>query len=86
MTRFPLGLASFGVHHPVAALIVFAVLAAAVLFCKAVLGRHSQGWRRARSIRFHLWLRPGAGFASLPERRSITRSGVSSPRPRKRRR
>ena len=64
-----LGLAGFGVRHPVSGLIMLAVLAAVVLFCKVVLGRHSQGWRRARSIRFRLWLwlRPGAGFASLPE-------------------
>src|SRR5207244_13508483 len=29
----------------------------------------STGWRRVRSIRFRLWLwlRPGRGFASLPE-------------------
>ena len=33
------------------------------------LTRHGQGWRRVRSIRFRLWLwlRPGHGFASLPE-------------------
>lgn len=64
-----LGLAGFGGRHPVLGLIMLAVLAAVVLFWKVVLGRRSQGWRRARSIRFRLWLwlRPGAGFASLPE-------------------
>jgi hypothetical protein len=62
-------LARFGVHHPLAGLITSAVFIAAVLFRRTVLSRHAQGWRRARSIRFRLWLRlrPGAGFASLPE-------------------
>ena len=45
------------------------LLAALVLFCRVTLTRHGQGWRRVRSIRFRLWLwlRPGKGFASLPE-------------------
>jgi hypothetical protein len=67
--RFAAALIRLGVHHPLAGLITLAVFIAAVLFRKTVLGRHSRGWRRARSIRFRLWLwlRPGAGFASLPE-------------------
>ena len=61
--------ARLGIHHPVAGLITVAVLTAVVLFRRAVLTRHGQGWRRVRSIRFRLWLylRPGPGFASLPE-------------------
>jgi hypothetical protein len=57
------------VRFPVPMLIVTAVLAAAVLICKRVLTRQALGWRRARSIRFRLWLhlKPGQGFASLPE-------------------
>ena len=52
-----------------AALVVFVVLVVLVLFWRVALSRHRQGWRRVRSIRFRLWLRlrPGRGFASLPE-------------------
>ena len=63
-----LGLAGFGVRHPIAGLIVSRCSPRSS--CSA---RRAQpafpGWRRARSIRFRLWLwlRPGAGFASLPE-------------------
>jgi len=62
-------LVRLGIHHPAAGLITAAALIAVVLFWKTALGRHSQGWRRVRSIRFRLWLwlRPGPGFASLPE-------------------
>lgn len=57
------------VHHPAVMLIVLALIAVPVLFARVVLGRTSRGWRRARSIRFRVWLRlrPGHGFASLPE-------------------
>jgi type IV secretion system protein VirD4 len=57
------------VRFPVPMLIVTAVLAVAVLIDKRVLTRRALGWRRVRSIRFRLWLhlRPGPGFASLPE-------------------
>jgi type IV secretion system protein VirD4 len=57
------------VHEPGLAFAVFLLLAALVLFWKVALTRHSRGWRRVRSIRFRLWLwlRPGHGFASLPE-------------------
>ena len=67
--RIVLGLAELGVRHPLPGLITFALLVLAVLFWKAMLTRHGQGWRRVRSIRFRLWLwlRPGPGFASLPE-------------------
>jgi type IV secretion system protein VirD4 len=57
------------VAAPVPMLVAVAVVAVVVLACKRVLGRRSLGWRRARSIRFRLWLhlKPGQGFASLPE-------------------
>ena len=47
---------------------LFLVLAA-VLFYRAVLGRRAQQRRRVRAIRWRvrLRLRPGAGYASLPE-------------------
>jgi type IV secretion system protein VirD4 len=56
-------------HERMFALVVFLLLAALILFWKRALTRHGQGWRRVRSIRFRLWLwlRPGPGFASLPE-------------------
>src|SRR5712672_3551953 len=52
-----------------AAFVIFVLIVVLVLFSKLALARHGQGWRRARSIRFRLWLwlRPGPGFASLPE-------------------
>ena len=57
------------IRFPVPMLIATAVLVVVVLVYKRVLGRRSLGWRRARSIRFRLWLhlKPGSGFASLPE-------------------
>lgn len=73
LLRFAVGilaaLARFGVRYPLAGLIMVMLLAAAVFFWKVALARHCQGWRRVRSIRFRLGLRlrPGAGFASLPE-------------------
>jgi type IV secretion system protein VirD4 len=56
-------------REQMAALVVSVLLSFLVLFWKAVLTRHGQGWRRVRSIRFRvwLWLRPGPGFAPLPE-------------------
>jgi type IV secretion system protein VirD4 len=64
-----LHLAGAFIRSPVPVLIAAAVLAVVVLAYKRVLGRRSLGWRRARSIRFRLWLhlKPGQGFASLPE-------------------
>jgi len=52
-----------------AAFVIFVLIVVLVLFSKLALTRHGQGWRRVRSIRFRLWLwlRPGRGFASLPE-------------------
>ena len=52
-----------------AAFVIFAALIVLILFWRVALTRHGQGWRRVRSIRFRLWLwlRPGNGFASLPE-------------------
>jgi type IV secretion system protein VirD4 len=56
-------------REPMATLVVAVILAALILFWKIALSRHGQGWRRVRSIRFRLWfrLKPGPGFASLPE-------------------
>ena len=71
--RFLIAVVRFAVvlagHERMAALVVFALIAALVLFWKITLSRPGQGWRRVRSIRFRLWLhlRPGPGFASLPE-------------------
>jgi hypothetical protein len=52
-----------------AAFVVFVLVVVLVLFFKLALTRAGTGWRRVRSIRFRLWLwlRPGRGFASLPE-------------------
>jgi type IV secretion system protein VirD4 len=60
---------TLAVHEQMLALVVFVLLAALLLFRRVALTRHGQGWRRVRSIRFRLWLwlRPGRGFASLPE-------------------
>ena len=56
-------------RHPVAALVLFALLAFTVLFYRFVLGRKAQVRRRARALlwRIRLRLRPGAGYASLAE-------------------
>jgi hypothetical protein len=64
-----LHMAAAFIRSPDPVLIAAAVLAVLVLAYKRVLGRRSLGWRRARSIRFRLWLhlKPGQGFASLPE-------------------
>jgi hypothetical protein len=65
-----LGLAAaLAVHERMLAFVVFLLLAVLVVFWRLVLTRPGQGWRRVRSIRFRLWLwlRPGRGFASLPE-------------------
>ena len=52
-----------------AAFVIFVMVVVLVLFFKLALTRSATGWRRIRSIRFRLWLwlRPGRGFASLPE-------------------
>jgi len=52
-----------------AAFVIFVTIVVLVLFFKLALTRAGTGWRRVRSIRFRLWLwlRPGRGFASLPE-------------------
>jgi hypothetical protein len=62
-------LAMLAGRERMAALVVFVLAAVLILFWKTMLTRHGQGWRRVRSIRFRLWLwlRPGPGFASLPE-------------------
>ena len=64
--RFVITLAN---HERMAAFVVFVITAALVLFFKFALTKAGTGWRRVRSIRFRLWLwlRPGRGFASLPE-------------------
>jgi len=56
-------------REQMAAFVVLVVLTALVLFWRVALSKHGQGWRRVRSIRFRLFLRlrPGRGFASLPE-------------------
>jgi type IV secretion system protein VirD4 len=60
---------TLAVHEQMLAFAVLVILAVLVLFWRVALTRHGQGWRRVRSIRFRLWLwlRPGRGFASLPE-------------------
>jgi type IV secretion system protein VirD4 len=60
---------TLAMHEQMAAFVVLVILAAVVLFWRVTLSRHGHGWRRVRSIRFRLrlWLRPGHGFASLPE-------------------
>src|ERR1700761_7126702 len=60
---------TLAVRAPMAAFVFLVIAAAVVLFWRGALTRHRQGWRRGRSIRFRLWLwlRPGKGFASLPE-------------------
>src|SRR5881398_2695117 len=45
--------------------VIFVLAVVLVLFFKLALTRSGTGWRRVRSIRFRL--RPGRGFASLPE-------------------
>ena len=68
-----LGLAAFvirsAVHHPSAALVLFVLLAAVVLFWRRVLGRAAQARHRTRALRWRarLRLRPGPGYASLLE-------------------
>lgn len=63
------GLFRFGTRSPVTLLVLLALVAAPVLFWRQVLGRTAQGHRRSRALkwRIRLRLRPGAGFASLPE-------------------
>ena len=63
------GVVMLAVREQMAAFVVLVILVALVLFWRVALTRHGQGWRRVRSIRFRLWLRlrPGRGFASLPE-------------------
>ena len=60
---------TLAVREQMAAFVIFVMLVVLVLFSRMALTRHGQGWRRVRSIRFRLWLwlRPGKGFASLPE-------------------
>src|SRR2546429_1282177 len=64
--RFVAMLAS---RERMAAFVIFVLAVVLVLFVKLALTRSATGWRRVRSIRFRLWLwlRPGRGFASLPE-------------------
>ncbi|HEY2286231.1 MAG TPA: TraM recognition domain-containing protein, partial [Streptosporangiaceae bacterium] len=67
-----LGLA---VHSPAEFFVLLALLAAPVLFYRVMLGRRAQSRSRTRALRWRsrLWLRPGAGFASLAE--LVTRWG-----------
>ena len=69
MTRDTFSLPVLAFHHPVAMLVLFALLAFTVLFYRFVLGRKAQVRRRARALRWRirLRLRPGAGYASLAE-------------------
>jgi hypothetical protein len=57
------------VREQMAAFVILVILAGLVLFWRVALSKDGHGWRRVRSIRFRLWLhlRPGRGFASLPE-------------------
>jgi type IV secretion system protein VirD4 len=71
--RFLLGfvrpLAVLAIRHPLAVLVLFLVLVFAVMFWKRVMSRSAQVRRRVRALRWRirLRLRPGAGYASLPE-------------------
>ena len=69
MIRDVFALPVLAFRHPVATLVLFALLAFAVLFYRSVLGRKAQVRRRARALRWRirLRLRPGAGYASLAE-------------------
>ena len=69
MIRDVFSLPALAIHHWRAALVLLVVLAFAVLFCRRVLSRRAQVRHRARSLRWRirLRLRPGAGYASLPE-------------------
>ena len=69
MIRDVFSLPALAIHHWGAALVLLVVLASAVLFCRRVLSRRAQVRHRARALRWRirLRLRPGAGYASLPE-------------------
>jgi len=69
MIRAVLSLPALAIQHWRAALVLLVVLAFAVLFCRRVLSRRAQVRHRARALRWRirLRLRPGAGYASLPE-------------------
>jgi type IV secretory pathway TraG/TraD family ATPase VirD4 len=60
---------TLAMREQLAAFVVLVILVVLVLFWRVALSKHGHGWRRVRSIRFRLWLRlrPGRGFASLPE-------------------
>jgi type IV secretion system protein VirD4 len=62
-------LARFGIHHWHAALILLALAAIAAQAYRLMLGRRAQVRRRVRALkwRIRLRLKPGAGYASLPE-------------------
>src|SRR5437660_644905 len=68
-------LPGFAVHSPAGFFVLLALLAAPVLFYHVMLGRRAQSRSRTRALRWRsrLWLRPGAGFASLAE--LVTRWG-----------
>jgi type IV secretion system protein VirD4 len=69
MIRSAAGLIGAGIHHPYLPLTFFALIVFAVMFYRRVLSRSAQIRRRTRALRWRirLRLRPGAGFASLPE-------------------
>ncbi|MDQ2811539.1 MAG: TraM recognition domain-containing protein [Actinomycetota bacterium] len=58
-----------GIHHPAAPLIALVLIAVPVLFYRRVLSRSAQVRNRVRALRWRirLRLRPGPGYASLPE-------------------
>ena len=59
----------FAIQHRFTALAVFLAAVIALLFHRAVLSRRAQFRQRARALRWRakLRLRPGTGYASLPE-------------------
>jgi hypothetical protein len=73
VARFLIGLVRdlvvFAAHHRFTALAAFGTVVAGFFFYRSVLSRSAQSRRRVRALRWRakLRLRPGPGYASLPE-------------------